>query len=763
METSSFLERIKPRAHARYQALPLFGAVIADFSFWLSSRSYRTKTIKSQLKAIRSADRWLRRKGRRRLVDLTDTDMRIAHDHFRSDSNMGGPVRALGQFLRERGFIVPTRPKSLGFSESERERFGQYLRSVRGFADSSVLHHQRLLAGWLGFLQADERPTKVNEVTPDMIEGYLRFSAKTNGRFSLQQVVANLRAYLRWQHAEGRLNRPLHDEIDSPRCYRLEKLPRALPWKQLTALLRSIERSTPMGHRDFALLYIAAYYGLRSHELVELKLEDIDWSAATLRIHQRKTKQSLLLPLTNEAGAILVRYLQEARPASPRRELFLRARAPMGPLKPTAVHDILDARIRRSGLPIHMTGTHLLRHSFAVHLLRQGVSTKQIGDALGHRNVESTCVYLRLDTEDLREVGLAVPTSGRASALVPSTWADQLPRVVTARLPAIRRNDFRGPFAAALQRFVALRRALGRGWKSEERHLRQWDDFLLRDRTPFARAAFERWNGELGTLCSTVRRNRLRIVRNFLLFHRRDHPRTWVPDLSLLPKQRPYRPAHIISPADMARVLATAERLPVLNCSPLRPQVMRIAFLVLYCCGLRLGELLRLRVHHYDPRERLLSIDQTKFHKSRLVPLHASVARELDRYLGQWPSIERRSEPDQPLVWSGRAGSGGDGITGTCIRHCWLRLCGSAGILDHRGRPPHVHDLRHSMAVGALHRWYQRGRDPNALLPKLATFLGHVSPISTHHYLQLTPELRRASSQRFHAACEQLFKNGGVE
>jgi len=762
MDTPSFLEQIRPRAYARYQALPLFGAVIADFSVWLSARGYRTKTIKSQLKGVRYVDRWLRRKGRRRLSHVTDMDMHMAHHRFRSDSNIGGPVRSLGQFLRERGLIVATPPTNPSFSERERERFGQYLRAVRGFAESSVLHHQRLLTGWLSFRQADKHPANVNEITADTIEAYLRLSAKTNNRFSLQQVVANLRGYLRWQHAEGRLKRPLHEEIDAPRCYRLEKLPRALPWQQLTALLRSIERSPPRGHRDFALLYLAAYYGLRSHELVAIKLEDIDWRAATLRIHQRKTKQSLLLPLTDEAGAILARYLREARTASSRRELFLRARAPMGPLQPTAVHDILDARIRRSGLPIRMTGSHLLRHSFALHLLRQGVSTKQIGDALGHRDVESTCVYLRLDTEDFREVGLPVPTRGRASALVPFTWAVQLPRVVTARLPAIRRNDFRGPFASALEHYVGMRRALGRGWGGEERCLRQWDDFLVRDREPFARAAFERWNGELGGLCATVRRNRLRIVRNFLLFYRRDHPRTWVPDLSLLPKKGSYRPAHVVLPVDIARILATAERLPVLNCSPLRPQIMRIAFLLLYCCGLRLGELLRLRVRHYDARERLLRIDETKFHKSRLVPLHVSVARELDRFLAQWPSVNRGLEPDQPLVWSGRTGHSGNAITATAVRHCWLRLCGSAGIFDHRGRPPHVHDLRHSMAVGALHRCYQRGRDPNALLPKLATYLGHVSPISTHHYLQLTPELRRVATQRFHAACGQLFRTGGA-
>ncbi len=90
----------------------------------------------------------------------------------------------------------------------------------------------------------------MTEITPATIEAYLRLAAKTNNRFSLQQVVANLGAYLRWQYANGRLQRPLHEEIDAPRCYRLEKLPRAVRWKQLTALLRSIDHSAPRGHRD---------------------------------------------------------------------------------------------------------------------------------------------------------------------------------------------------------------------------------------------------------------------------------------------------------------------------------------------------------------------------------------------------------------------------------------------------------------------------------------------------------------------------------
>ncbi len=201
MKTISFLEQIRPRAYARYQALPLFGSIIADYSVWLRQRNYTTKTIRFCLKGIRHVEGWLRRKGRGKLADLSDRDMRAVHDRFRADSNVGGVARSLGTFLVERGLIT----------------------------------------------------------------------------------VA-----------------PLPPQLFSQ------------PWAQLAALLRSIERTTPMGLRDFTILFLVARYGLRSCELVALKLEDFDWRTGTIRIQQSKTKQTLLLPLTDEAGDIVARYLREA-------------------------------------------------------------------------------------------------------------------------------------------------------------------------------------------------------------------------------------------------------------------------------------------------------------------------------------------------------------------------------------------------------------------------------------------------------------------
>jgi integrase len=172
-----------------------------------------------------------------------------------------------------------------------------------------------------------------------------------------------------------------------------------------------------MGLRDYAIFLLIATYGLRSSEVVALTLDDIRWRAGSLRIHQRKTCSPLELPLTNEVLAALVKHLKRTPPPAPYRRVFLRMRAPIGELKPTAITEAFQSLVRKSGLRIPFQGPHCLRHSFAVHLLKNGTPLKTIGDILGHRTAESTSMYLRLAIEDLREVALQVPGNGKGGKL----------------------------------------------------------------------------------------------------------------------------------------------------------------------------------------------------------------------------------------------------------------------------------------------------------------------------------------------------------
>jgi integrase/recombinase XerD len=164
-----------------------------------------------------------------------------------------------------------------------------------------------------------------------------------------------------------------------------------------------------MGLRNYAMFLLIATYGLRASEVVAINLDDVRWRQGILHIYQRKTSSPLELPLTNEVLSALVKHLQQTPTPAPYRRVFLRMRAPLGILKPTAVTEAFQALVRHSGLDIPYQGPHCLRHSYALHLLKNGTPLKTIGDILGHRTAESTSTYLRLATGDLCEVALAVP------------------------------------------------------------------------------------------------------------------------------------------------------------------------------------------------------------------------------------------------------------------------------------------------------------------------------------------------------------------
>jgi len=165
-----------------------------------------------------------------------------------------------------------------------------------------------------------------------------------------------------------------------------------------------------MGTRDYAMFSLMTTYGMRACEVVALTLDDIHWRARQIHIRQSKTGNALELPLTDEVGTAIQEYLKKVPRYGVCRQVFLRLRAPIGVLKPTAVIEAFQAWSRRSGLDIPFKGAHCIRHSYALNLLRQGVPLKTIGDVLGHRSPESTAVYLRLATEDLRTVALPVPS-----------------------------------------------------------------------------------------------------------------------------------------------------------------------------------------------------------------------------------------------------------------------------------------------------------------------------------------------------------------
>jgi integrase len=227
----------------------------------------------------------------------------------------------------------------------------------------------------------------------------------------MQKVLAVLRSFLRFLAASGEIPAGLDRRLDSPRHRRGEQLVRALAWNDAVSLLRCIDRSTVKGCRDYAMLLLIAAYGLRRSEVSSLAIDDIQWRARVIRVPRPKVGTPLVVPLTDEVATALVAYLRRRSGQASERRLFLRVRAPWGPIEPTAVYNAFNAWATRAGIHLpEIGGPHTLRHGLAMHLLREGTPLKTIGDVLGHRSVESTGMYLRLQVEDLRDVALPLPT-----------------------------------------------------------------------------------------------------------------------------------------------------------------------------------------------------------------------------------------------------------------------------------------------------------------------------------------------------------------
>ena len=404
------LTQLFPKTFKQYSSLPLLGSIADDFSKRLLQQGYQEGSVCNQLRTIIRIDKSLRQCGVKRLEEITRESLHaFLPAKSQDDRLLAGTIRALERFLYEKRLLSSPKDDLPSRTGMLLLLYTAYLKEVRAFADSTISHHRFTTSQFLDHLNYESNPYSLSTLNSVNVEKFVRTSGVKYSRGTLQHIVANVRGFLRFLSTKGIIAHGLDTQIDTSRVYRLEQLPHSLPWDKVCALLSSIDQTTSMGLRDYTMLFLIATYGLRTCEIVTLTLDDIHWREGWIQIPQSKTDSCLALPLTDEAGTVLLKYLKHGRPSLPYRELFLRVRAPAGRLKPAAVTEVFQGCVRRSGIDIKFQGPHCIRHSFAVHLLRQGTSLKVIGDLLGHRSAESTCVYLRLATDDLRDVALPLP------------------------------------------------------------------------------------------------------------------------------------------------------------------------------------------------------------------------------------------------------------------------------------------------------------------------------------------------------------------
>jgi integrase len=309
---------------------------------------------------------------------------------------------------------------------------------------------------------------------------------------------------------------------------------------------------------------------------------------------------------------------------------------------------------------------------------------------------------------------------------------------------------------AAAAAFLSSGRALGRGYRVEEYVLRKVRKFLVRaGACDLDQRLFDRFRARYYGHSSSTRVAIEHIVYRFHRYRRRTEPRCFLPDPESLARQEPQPLPTLVGRDQIARLLGYVSTLDC-ECHPLRPAVLRIALVLLYTAGLRRGELVRLTLADVDERSGVLRIRESKFHKSRWVPLSPSATMELRQYLQARREAGFDQAPSAPLLVSRRARA----YDGNGIWSALRALFDAAGIRDRSGRRPLVQDLRHSFAVAALLHWYETGADVQANLPKLALYMGHVSIKSTAYYLRCMPAVLRQAGRRFMRSWVDVLDGG---
>jgi len=281
--------------------------------------------------------------------------------------------------------------------------FDRWMREERGLSPGTMGSRRWLVGRFLDWLL--EQGRRVSDLQLRDLDAYsLHLHGTGLSRVTIKIHTSAIRAFLRHAERRGWSAAGLADALHGPHIYQDDGLPLGPSWDEVRRLVEDAASDGPADVRDRAILLLLSAYGLRAGEVAGLRLEDIDWEHDRLTVRRSKQGRSQVYPLVSVVGQAILRYLQEARPRSASRKVFLKLLAPVGSMTSKSLYAVVAHRMKRLGIRAPRRGPHVLRHACAGHLLSRGLSLKEIGDHLGHRSPDSTRIYAKVDLAGLREV-----------------------------------------------------------------------------------------------------------------------------------------------------------------------------------------------------------------------------------------------------------------------------------------------------------------------------------------------------------------------
>jgi integrase/recombinase XerD len=307
------------------------------------------------------------------------------------------------QFLQHQGALrLPVTPPSATDRWTVLGEFRSWMLQHRGLTTTTLDVYQGILVGLLDTLGDDART-----YSAESLRAFVLNRAHPHGVYRAKSIVVAVRSFIRFLAATGRCRAGLEQAIPGFASWRLSSVPRFLVAEDVERVIGSSSNNA-FGLRDRAVLLLLARLGLRASEVAQLKFVDIDWRNGSLTVCGKGRRQESL-PLPQEVGDAILRYLHQGRPPLRVPEVFTSVLAPIHPLTRATVTHIVRSALRRAGIKAPVNGAHLLRHSAATSMLRNGASLAGVGAVLRHRSPMTTAHYAKVDFGLLSEIAQPWP------------------------------------------------------------------------------------------------------------------------------------------------------------------------------------------------------------------------------------------------------------------------------------------------------------------------------------------------------------------
>jgi len=399
------------RLHAEGPLAPY----LEPYAEYLAERGYSQVSFWKKTFLINEFSRWLEREGVPVGEITSGHETTFLHDRAGHRVLKGGDRIALSgvtDWLRRQGVIGGTVVMPADKSDMDRIllEYRGWLREDRGLAPATIENYTGCVGCFLTEVSGGSE-LLLASVRPVQITDYIRRLAPKDRTFAAaKHIVTALRSFFRFARFRDYILIDLSATVPSVAGWSMASIPRAMPAEHVRALLAASKTwRTPSGLRNRAILMLLARLGLRAGEIVRAELDDIDWNEGVLRVHG-KGRAERPLPLPHDVGEAIAVYLEQGRPQTDCRRVFVRSRAPFDGLKSHSdICQIVARAIVRAGITPVSKGAHQLRHSLAIDMLHAGATLTDIGQVLRHGSADATRRYAKVDLDALRQVALPWP------------------------------------------------------------------------------------------------------------------------------------------------------------------------------------------------------------------------------------------------------------------------------------------------------------------------------------------------------------------